>query len=185
MLSILFDFGAPHPLLDRIVGAIPPKNKAPAIVKNVNFGIDIESLSAVSYRYEGSLTAPPCSEQVKWLVLRAPATISQSQVNMIIAKQGMMSNNRPTQARNGRRTFGSVLSGDYIKTEGAGVVRKHKWDYFNKDALDNEWAVLSDTCAIGGRKSPINIASADNIEVGPLVTDYSNSMLRLTNNGLH
>jgi len=53
-----------------------------------------------SYRYDGSLTTPPCSEGVKWFVLATPIQLSKDQ---IAAFTGIISgNNRPVQPLNGR-----------------------------------------------------------------------------------
>jgi carbonic anhydrase len=52
------------------------------------------------FRYAGSLTTPPCSEQVDWYVLQQPMTFSIEQIGRI---RGIMGGNaRPVQARNGR-----------------------------------------------------------------------------------
>ena len=53
-----------------------------------------------AYRYEGSLTTPPCSEGVKWFVLTTPIEISQSQIAAF--KAILYGNNRPVQPLNGR-----------------------------------------------------------------------------------
>ncbi len=53
------------------------------------------------YRFNGSLTTPPCTEGVTWLVMKAPMTASKEQ----IAKFSMTMlhpNNRPVQALNAR-----------------------------------------------------------------------------------
>jgi carbonic anhydrase len=57
------------------------------------------------YTFEGSLTTPPCSEGVKWFVLKTPTTISHSQ----IAAFGTLypHNARPVQALNGREVLSS------------------------------------------------------------------------------
>ena len=53
-----------------------------------------------TYRYNGSLTTPPCSEDVKWFVLTTPIEMSQSQIAAF--KAIMSGNNRPVQPLNGR-----------------------------------------------------------------------------------
>ena len=52
------------------------------------------------FRYSGSLTTPPCSEQVDWYVLQQPMTFSIEQIGRIRGIMGI--NARPVQARNGR-----------------------------------------------------------------------------------
>ena len=53
------------------------------------------------YRFSGSLTTPPCSEGVRWLVLKAAATTSKAQVDAF-SKLMRHANNRPLQALNAR-----------------------------------------------------------------------------------
>ena len=53
------------------------------------------------YRYNGSLTTPPCSEGVWWLVLKEPVSVSQQQVEAFTKVMGHP-NNRPVQAVNAR-----------------------------------------------------------------------------------
>lgn len=53
-----------------------------------------------TYRYNGSLTTPPCSEGVKWFVLTTPIEMSQSQIGAF--KAIFSGNNRPVQPLNGR-----------------------------------------------------------------------------------
>jgi carbonic anhydrase len=52
------------------------------------------------YTYNGSLTTPPCSEVVRWLVLDQPVGLSQSQVDAFKAIYAL--NARPTQSLNER-----------------------------------------------------------------------------------
>lgn len=54
------------------------------------------------WRYEGSLTTPPCAEGVRWIVLSTPVTISAEQVRAFTALYA--GSNRPVQPM-GARTF--------------------------------------------------------------------------------
>ncbi len=52
------------------------------------------------YRYEGSLTTPPCSEGVNWNVMVKPIDMSREQLDAL--SKVLHNNNRPLQALNGR-----------------------------------------------------------------------------------
>jgi len=51
-------------------------------------------------RYMGSLTTPPCSEGVNWMVMKAPVTASKAQIEAL--HQAMGDNARPAQAPGNR-----------------------------------------------------------------------------------
>jgi len=49
----------------------------------------------ITYQYQGSLTTPPCSEGVQWMVMRDAVTLSQTQVDALAA--AYEGNARPLQ----------------------------------------------------------------------------------------
>jgi carbonic anhydrase len=53
-----------------------------------------------SYRYTGSLTTPPCTEGVNWLLMSEPVSLSAEQIAAFAA--AYEGNNRPVQPLNGR-----------------------------------------------------------------------------------
>ena len=53
------------------------------------------------YRFSGSLTTPPCTEGVTWIVLKATQAVSTEQVAVFSQTLGQQ-NNRPVQPINAR-----------------------------------------------------------------------------------
>jgi carbonic anhydrase len=53
------------------------------------------------YRFNGSLTTPPCTEGVRWIVVKKPTTVSKAQVEKFAKVMGHP-NNRPVQGTNAR-----------------------------------------------------------------------------------
>lgn len=83
--------------------------------KSIN-AADLLPADPQAYRYLGSLTTPPCSENVRWFVLKQPIEFSDEQVNILREALGQLefasaagANNRPTQPLNGRTI---VVDGD-------------------------------------------------------------------------
>ncbi len=73
--------------------------------------IDIAALMPSSlnfYGYDGSLTTPPCTEDVKWAVFSTPITISQEQLDDLASLHS--GNDRPTQPLEGRTIHGGRLT---------------------------------------------------------------------------
>ncbi|MBA1420931.1 MAG: carbonic anhydrase family protein [Epsilonproteobacteria bacterium] len=53
------------------------------------------------YRFNGSLTTPPCTEGVRWLVMKKPVSLSKEQIETF-KKVMHLHNNRPIQPTNAR-----------------------------------------------------------------------------------
>ena len=73
--------------------------------------VDVDALlppARTSYRYLGSLTTPPCSEGVNWIVMTTPIQLSSEQVGAFTRL--IRDNNRPVQMLNGRTVLTDAVS---------------------------------------------------------------------------
>lgn len=101
VVAVMFEEGGANDVLAKAWAHMPDKAGSPM---NLPLHISAESLLPVSrgyYRFSGSLTTPPCSEGVLWLVMKEPVSASGEQIEKF--KHAMHhDNNRPTQALNAR-----------------------------------------------------------------------------------
>jgi carbonic anhydrase len=73
--------------------------------------VDVDALlptARTSYRYDGSLTTPPCSEGVSWIVMTTPIELSSEQLAAFTHL--VKDNNRPVQSLNGRTILTDAVS---------------------------------------------------------------------------
>lgn len=100
VVAVLLDRGAAQPLIQAVWNALPlEKHEAQAAPGT----IDLNKLLPEDrryYTYMGSLTTPPCSEGVLWMVLKTPVTVSPDQI--AIFSQLYPMNARPVQPLAGR-----------------------------------------------------------------------------------
>ena len=81
-------------------------NNLPAETSDVqDAGVKINAMDFLpgiqtTYRYTGSLTTPPCSEGVSWLVMTTPVELSSAQLSRL--ESLFEGNNRPVQRLNDR-----------------------------------------------------------------------------------
>ena len=76
--SILYN-GALHPILKHL-SQVKHVGDSVVIPEPVNFFRLLPCDKREFYRYQGSLTTPPCSEIVTWTVFRNPLLLTRSQV---------------------------------------------------------------------------------------------------------
>lgn len=103
VVAVMFDEGRPNPFIDLLWKEMPDASSGAFSTSDVmiNAG-NLLPKGRHYYRYSGSLTTPPCSEGVKWIVLREPLQVSKVQVEQFLAAVGQQHNNRPVQPLNAR-----------------------------------------------------------------------------------
>ena len=88
---------AARELLERLPEAPHGRMGDPRILMNAR---DLLPENTRYFRYTGSLTKPPCTEEVDWFVLQTPVPYAVDQISRLYRVVG--GNARPVQARNGR-----------------------------------------------------------------------------------
>lgn len=106
VIGVMFKEGKQNAQLAKIWSQLPKdEGKNEAITFNQK---DINALLPTEqsyYHFMGSLTTPPCSEDVKWYIMKKTLEISKEQVKTFFDLYGH-SNNRPIQPTNGRKIKG-------------------------------------------------------------------------------
>ena len=103
VIGVMIAEGAENPAYEPILAHMPAEEGESQVISGttVNAG-DLLPDDQRYYRYNGSLTTPPCTEGVTWFVMAAPVELSTEQ---IAAFQSIYNNNyRPVQPLN-ERTF--------------------------------------------------------------------------------
>ena len=109
VVGVLIIAGAENPALSDIVEHIPTLESEVETIANTFIDANnILPVERMEYRYSGSLTTPPCSEGVKWLVLQTPIEMSQAQIDAFSVVMG--NNNRPVQSLNAREILSNSQS---------------------------------------------------------------------------
>jgi carbonic anhydrase len=105
VVALLFDRGPPQPVVQQVWNNLPLERHEPVAAR---VALDLQALLPADrgyYTYMGSLTTPPCSEGVQWVVMRHPVTLAPEQIDLFARIYPM--NARPLQATAGRRILQS------------------------------------------------------------------------------
>lgn len=99
VIGVFSNAGEADPAIQSIQDAIPGSSEAPVTLAE----FDPQALLPEErsyFRYVGSLTTPPCSEVVSWVVMTESISVSRDQIDTFAALYAM--NARPAQALNQR-----------------------------------------------------------------------------------
>jgi carbonic anhydrase len=101
VVAVLLEPGTANPMIDKVWTYMPldakDRVRMPPGLLNLN---ELLPADQRYYQFMGSLTTPPCSEGVLWMVLKSPMQISPAQYKLFTQLYPM--NARPVQAVNGR-----------------------------------------------------------------------------------
>jgi carbonic anhydrase len=101
VVAVLLEIGADNPLVHELWNDLPKEKEKEDVLDNVQ--VDLTLLLPADrsyYTFSGSLTTPPCSEDVTWFVLKHPVTVTAAEIEQF----GKLYRHdaRPTQPLYGR-----------------------------------------------------------------------------------
>jgi len=122
VIGVLLKAGAENPAYAPVLQNLPPQESQPTPVAGAT--VDANTLLPAQrgyWRYNGSLTTPPCTEGVKWLVMSTPVELSEAQIAAFTTI--FKNNERPVQPLNARTflvpTTLPVTGGATVTLDGA------------------------------------------------------------------
>lgn len=100
-LVVLFRLGARNEALAALLPKMPEAGQPERVLPDTRFNpADLLPASKAYYVYDGSLTAPPCTEGVRWIVMQQPLELSAAQLARL--SELFPNNARPVQPLHGR-----------------------------------------------------------------------------------
>lgn len=100
VVAVMVTEGKASKALAKAWAQMPKEGETHALSSDIS-PLDILPSNRDYYRFNGSLTTPPCSEGVRWLVMKQPISASKAQIKQFLQVMHHH-NNRPVQAVNAR-----------------------------------------------------------------------------------
>lgn len=108
IIAILFQEGERNPVLDELLNYLPKEKNTQQLHEKVSLNpVRFLPANTEFFKYSGSLTQPPCSEGVYWMVFKHPIQASAAQI--IKLNEVLGENARPVQNLNARTLLKSWL----------------------------------------------------------------------------
>lgn len=101
VVAVMLEEGKANKLLAQVWQQMPAKTGDKVALNDKVTAMGLLPAKHDYYRFNGSLTTPPCSEGVRWLVMKKPMSASKEQI-AAFARVLTHPNNRPVQALNAR-----------------------------------------------------------------------------------
>jgi carbonic anhydrase len=101
VVAVLFKQGKKNAALSEVFANLPAKEGDTKALGATLNPADVLPANRAYYAFTGSLTTPPCSEEVRWQVLKTPVQLSAGQLSAFRKLYKM--NARPVQPLNGRK----------------------------------------------------------------------------------
>lgn len=106
VVGLLIDQGEANETLEPIFKVMPNKVGEATVADEAFNAAPLLPKNTATYRYAGSLTTPPCSEGVSWMLIKTPIAASAAQIKTF--RKLFEFNARYTQPLNGRDVYEDV-----------------------------------------------------------------------------
>ncbi len=80
VIAVMLKVGAHNPVIEGIWQNVPSEGDVKEVAAVEITASDLMPEDKSYYRYEGSLTTPPCTEDVQWFVMQEPIELSEEQL---------------------------------------------------------------------------------------------------------
>ena len=108
VVGVFLEEGGHNETFESISSNLPKSKSVEQHLEHMK--VDVNHLlpaKRTTYRYDGSLTTPPCSEGVKWIIMTTPIQVSAQRIANFRAV--IKDNNRPVQ-----ELYGRTVATDYV-----------------------------------------------------------------------
>lgn len=101
IIAVMLEEGSAHTGLEKLLGSLPKEKEQSKPLAIRVTPADLMPAKPAYYRYGGSLTAPPCTEGVQWVIMKETLKVSKFQLGSLQQAIGEP-NQRPLQDSQGR-----------------------------------------------------------------------------------
>ena len=101
VVTVMYEEGKTNEALAAFWPQMPAKAGGSEKISSTVNALDLMPANQDYFRFNGSLTTPPCTEGVRWFVFKEPVAIAKEQIETFAKLMGG-DNNRPVQPVNAR-----------------------------------------------------------------------------------